>query len=281
MDICSYTSYIQNVILLLCSYQLGSFHKVAAIFGIKFSNTSQISKFIMPMWDPHGVTRCKWTLLWPTWISRSHASVFQALNNLPFAPRYSHVIMNEMASHIHGVSIVYSTLCSGADQRKHQSCASLASVRGIHMWLLNGQRASNADNVFIWWRHHVNAWFQTPIVVTLILAWTERPVWTCPTILLVVSVPLAGRAKIVDPVSLPTYSPFHEISASWRCLEFQPITGALAMRRGTVCCYPYPDGVAIECLWSVDGVHYFHRPECTLRCHSNLMECYWSGIGEV
>ena len=44
---------------------------------------------------------------------------------------------------------------------------------------------------------------------------------------------------------------------------------------------PYPDGVAIECLWSVDGVHYFHRPECTLRCHSNLMEWYWSGIGVV
>ena len=43
--------------------------------------------------------------------------------------------------------------------------------------------------------------------------------------------------------------------------------------------FPYPDGVAIECLWSVDGVHYFHRPECTLRCHSNLMEWYWSGIG--
>ena len=51
-----------------------------------------------------------------------------------------------------------------------------------------------------------------------------------------------------------------------------------------VLCYtmhiiPYPDGVVIECLWSVDGVHYFHRPECTLRCHSDLMEWYWSGIG--
>ena len=45
------------------------------------------------------------------------------------------------------------------------------------------------------------------------------------------------------------------------------------------CPFPYPDGVAIECLWSVDGVHYFHRLECTLRCHSNLMEWYWSGIG--
>ena len=41
----------------------------------------------------------------------------------------------------------------------------------------------------------------------------------------------------------------------------------------------YPDGVAIERLWSVDGVYYFHRPECRLQCHSDLMEWYWSGIG--
>ena len=39
---------------------------------------------------------------------------------------------------------------------------------------------------------------------------------------------------------------------------------------------PYPDGVAIECLWSVDGVYYFHSPECTLRCHSDLMEWHRS-----
>ena len=42
--------------------------------------------------------------------------------------------MNAMASLIIGVSIVYSTVCSGADQRKHQSSASLAFVRGIHRW---------------------------------------------------------------------------------------------------------------------------------------------------
>ena len=45
---------------------------------------------------------------------------------------YSDVIMGAMASQITGVSIVYSTVCSGADQRKHQSSASLAFVRGIH-----------------------------------------------------------------------------------------------------------------------------------------------------
>ena len=54
-----------------------------------------------------------------------------------FSYHYSDVIMSTMASQITGVSIVYSTVCSGADQRKHQSSASLAFVRGIHRWLVN------------------------------------------------------------------------------------------------------------------------------------------------
>ena len=40
--------------------------------------------------------------------------------------------MSTMSSQITGVSIVCSMVCSGADQRKHQSSASLAFVRGIH-----------------------------------------------------------------------------------------------------------------------------------------------------
>ena len=51
--------------------------------------------------------------------------------------RYSDVIMSTVASQITSVSIVYSTVCSGADQRKHQSSASLAFVRGIHRWPVN------------------------------------------------------------------------------------------------------------------------------------------------
>ena len=42
-----------------------------------------------------------------------------------------------MASQITGLAIVYSTIYSGADQRKHQSSASLAFVRGIHRWPVN------------------------------------------------------------------------------------------------------------------------------------------------
>ena len=37
---------------------------------------------------------------------------------------------------ITSLTIVYSTVYSGADQRKYQSPASLASVRGIHRWLV-------------------------------------------------------------------------------------------------------------------------------------------------
>ena len=49
----------------------------------------------------------------------------------------SDVIMSAMASEITGVSVVYSTVCSGADHRKYQSPASLAFVRGIHRWLVD------------------------------------------------------------------------------------------------------------------------------------------------
>ena len=42
-----------------------------------------------------------------------------------------------MASQITSVSIVYSTVCSNADQRKHQNSRSLAFVKGIHWWPVN------------------------------------------------------------------------------------------------------------------------------------------------
>ena len=47
---------------------------------------------------------------------------------------YCDVKTSAMASRITGVPIVCSTVCSGADQRKHQSSAWLAFVRGIQLW---------------------------------------------------------------------------------------------------------------------------------------------------
>ena len=45
--------------------------------------------------------------------------------------------MGEIASQITSLTIVYSTVYSDADQRKHQSSASLAFVRGIHRGPVN------------------------------------------------------------------------------------------------------------------------------------------------
>ena len=45
---------------------------------------------------------------------------------------YNDGIMGAIASQITSLTVVYSTVYSDADQRKHQSSASLAFVRGIH-----------------------------------------------------------------------------------------------------------------------------------------------------
>ena len=49
------------------------------------------------------------------------------------------IIMSAMVSQIIGVSIVFSTIYWGADQRKRQSCASLASLCGNWIPRTNGQ----------------------------------------------------------------------------------------------------------------------------------------------
>ena len=64
--------------------------------------------------------------------------------------------MSAIAYQITSVSIVCSTVGSGADERKHQSFASLAFVGGNSPVTgeFPAQKASNAENVYIWWRHH-------------------------------------------------------------------------------------------------------------------------------
>ena len=69
---------------------------------------------------------------------------------------YIVVIMTTMASEITSLTVVYSTIYSEADQR---------NIKTPRHWHLSGeftetgefpaQRASYAENVSIWWRHHV------------------------------------------------------------------------------------------------------------------------------
>ena len=93
---------------------------------------------------------CKYIYIWIyiyIYIYIYHTNVSAIINlQKMFWPRtffeitglhYNDVIMSPMASQFTSLTIVYSTVYSGADQRKHQSYASLAFVRGIHRWPVN------------------------------------------------------------------------------------------------------------------------------------------------
>ena len=60
--------------------------------------------------------------------------------------------MGAMVSQITRLTIIYSAVCSDEDQGKHQSSASLVFVAVTGEF--PAQRASNAENISIWWRHH-------------------------------------------------------------------------------------------------------------------------------
>ena len=68
-------------------------------------------------------------------VSSTQVSIFLLMHYIMFL--YNDVIMSTIVSKITGVSIVCTTFGSGADQRKHQSSASLAFAWGIHHWPVN------------------------------------------------------------------------------------------------------------------------------------------------
>ena len=64
--------------------------------------------------------------------------------------------MAAIASQITSLTTVFSTVYLGKYQRKHQSSASLAFVgNSPEAGKFPAQMASNAENVSIWWRQHV------------------------------------------------------------------------------------------------------------------------------
>ena len=71
------------------------------------------------------------------------------------AIHYTDVIMTTIASQITSLTVVYSTVYSDADQRKHQTprhwplCGEFTGTGEFP-----AQMASKAENVSIWWRHH-------------------------------------------------------------------------------------------------------------------------------
>ena len=80
------------------------------------------------------------SMSWHRHVIEAHIEIWLAMADRAFKQlhyHYSDVIMSKMASQITSVLIVYLTVCSGPDQRKHHSSASLAFVRGIHRWPVN------------------------------------------------------------------------------------------------------------------------------------------------
>ena len=75
-------------------------------------------------------------LRWPT-VHGIMGAVVVYLPSFYLSYHYNDVIMNAMVSQTTSLTNVYSTVYSGADQRKHQSSASLAFVRRIHQWPVN------------------------------------------------------------------------------------------------------------------------------------------------
>ena len=108
-------------------------------------------------------------------------------------------IMNTMASQNTTLTIVYSTVYSGADQRKHQSSASLAFVRVIHRGLVNSphkwpvtQKMFPFDDVIIAFMAVASGWrrFSFQWITTELLMKPHRPTDTLSVI------PLYGRTAI-------------------------------------------------------------------------------------
>ena len=89
--------------------------------------------------------------------------------------------MGAIAFRITSLTIVYSIVYSDADQRKHQSSASLAYVRGNSPGTgeFPAQMAWYAENVSIWRRHYVIYHFSLVIRISSITADMSRIVNQC------------------------------------------------------------------------------------------------------
>ena len=84
-----------------------------------------------------------------------HRRVLHKIHSKKNKHHYDDVIMTTIASQITSLTVVYSVVYSGADQR---------NIKAPRHWPLCGeftgtgefpaQRASYAENVSIWWRHH-------------------------------------------------------------------------------------------------------------------------------
>ena len=110
---------------------------------------------------------------------------------------HTDVIMTTLAFQITSLTVVYSAVYSDADQRKHQSSASLAGTGEFP-----AQRASYAENVSIWWRHH-----ELHIICTYN--------WILIFAYIIDSLYISGVPPTVLPLQYHADQSHHTTSSSW------------------------------------------------------------------
>ena len=101
------------------------------------------------------------------------------MNIQKLVPHYCDVTMGAIGSQITSLKTVYWTVYSDTDQRKH-----LPRITGLCVGNSPGtgefpaQKASNAENVSIWWRHHDRLWQDEMTMVLLVNKWLREIIYS-------------------------------------------------------------------------------------------------------
>ena len=113
--------------------------------------------------------------------SMRHVILWPSLRLLfQYLIHYNDVIMSAIVSQITSLTVVYSTVYSGADKRKHHSSALLAFVRGIHRWPVNSPHKGPVtrkilpfdDVIMIPYKSPRNSLIKVWVPISNSLAWT-------------------------------------------------------------------------------------------------------------
>ena len=138
---------------------------------------------------------------------------------------YNDIIMTTIASQITSLAVVYSTVYSDADQRKHQSSASLAFVWGIHRdrWIprtkvqLRGKcfhlMTSSWYAVTAWWRHDIVTFPALLAFVSGVHRWSPLKKCQCH------KGPVVRSFDTFINANLNTQSRGRWLSMSWRSFD--------------------------------------------------------------
>ena len=143
-----------DAIVMQCTYTTGvvfSFNWLSWYIANNWGFCREIGAWVIVS-PPYG------TFIW--WCNSPKISSSRADDTCPLAAdiasHYDDVTMRLMASQSTSLTIVYSTVYSGADKKKTSKlrvtglCAGNSPGTGE----FPAQMASNAENVSIWWRHH-------------------------------------------------------------------------------------------------------------------------------